>query len=263
MKRDNIFWGSVLILLGVLFLLQRRGIISEVAPYFWSLALLFVGGWLILSVYWRSSGLGEERFSIALGGLLVFGGVVSLLEATGIIPEAGKIFWGILWGAVALYFLYLLMADKARNWWAAFPGFTLAGMVAASFLPSSLEVFDGLVFLGGISLAFLWTFLANTHRWWAIIPAGVLLTLGVVSVLDELSGIDTGGIFLIGLGLTFVLVAILPGGGHRTWAFIPGAALLIIGTLLVPSLGLGAYIGPVVLILLGAYFIFQFFKPQE
>ncbi|GAB4446273.1 MAG: hypothetical protein OHK0041_04900 [Anaerolineales bacterium] len=68
MKRDNIFWGSVLILLGALFLLQRLGVIPNVAPYLWPLALIFIGGWLILSVYWRPSAADEESFNIALGG---------------------------------------------------------------------------------------------------------------------------------------------------------------------------------------------------
>jgi putative Mn2+ efflux pump MntP len=34
------------------------------------------------------------------------------------------------------------------------------------------------------------------------------------------------------------------------------------GTMFAPSLGLVNYIGPAVLILLGAYFVFRFFKPQ-
>ena len=64
MKRDNIFWGSVLILLGVLFFLQRQGFIPSVVPYLWPLALILFGGWLILSVYWRPSA--NEEFDIAL-----------------------------------------------------------------------------------------------------------------------------------------------------------------------------------------------------
>ncbi len=200
---------------------------------------------------------------LIIGSLLIFGGVLSLLEVMGVIRNAGGIFWGIIWGAVALYFLYLLSVDKARNWWAAFPGFTLAGMAAASFLPPSLEPFEGLAFFAGISLAFLWVFFTNTHRWWAIIPGGVLLTLGVVSVLDELSNMDTSGVFLVGLGFTFALVAVLPGGSQRTWAFFPAVALIILGTFLASSLALTSYIGPAVLILLGVYFIFRFFKPQE
>ncbi|HEY5729158.1 MAG TPA: hypothetical protein VIS72_03850 [Anaerolineales bacterium] len=66
MRRDNIFWGSVLILLGGLFFLQRGGYIPSIAPYLWPLALILFGGWLILSVYWRSEPSAGEQFDIAL-----------------------------------------------------------------------------------------------------------------------------------------------------------------------------------------------------
>jgi len=66
MKRDNIFWGSVLIVLGLLFFLQRQGIIPSVVPYLWPLALILFGGWLILSVYWRPASSADEKFDIAL-----------------------------------------------------------------------------------------------------------------------------------------------------------------------------------------------------
>lgn len=67
MKRDNLFWGGALLLLGVLFLLQAQGIISNVFTYFWPLALILVGGWMILTVYWRPARYAEETFSIPLG----------------------------------------------------------------------------------------------------------------------------------------------------------------------------------------------------
>lgn len=67
MRRDNIFWGTALLLLGILFLLQAQGIISNVFTYFWPLALVLVGGWLILSVYWRPARAAEETFSVPLG----------------------------------------------------------------------------------------------------------------------------------------------------------------------------------------------------
>lgn len=201
---------------------------------------------------------------LIIGGLLVFGGVLALLDTMGVIGNAGGIFWGLIWGAAGLYFLYLLWVDKARNWWAAFPGFAFLGMAASSFLPESLDAFGGLAFFAILSLAFLWVYLSDTDgRWWAIIPAGVLLTLGVVSVLDELTDLDTGGIFFLGLGLTFALVALLPGGGQRTWAFIPAVLLLIFGALLLPSLGLSAYAGPALLILLGGFLVFRFFMPSR
>jgi cell wall-active antibiotic response 4TMS protein YvqF len=67
MRRDSIFWGSALILVGVLLFLQTQGIIGNVFQYFWPLALILVGGWIILGVYWKPTTSAEETFSIPLG----------------------------------------------------------------------------------------------------------------------------------------------------------------------------------------------------
>ena len=67
MRRDNIFWGGVLILLGVLFLLQTQNIIPSIFPYLWPLGLILVGGWMVLNVYWRPARSAEDTFSIPLG----------------------------------------------------------------------------------------------------------------------------------------------------------------------------------------------------
>ena len=67
MKRSNIFWGGVLIILGLLFLLQTQNIIPSVFPYIWPLMLILFGLWMIVSVYWKSENSGET-FSIPLQG---------------------------------------------------------------------------------------------------------------------------------------------------------------------------------------------------
>jgi hypothetical protein len=195
-----------------------------------------------------------------LGILLVLGGLLSLLDATGIISNGGGIFWGLILGAGGLIFLYMLINNR-ENWWAAFPAFTLLGLAASSFLPKSLSAYDGLVFFAGISLGFWWVYFTSNDRWWAIIPAGVLLTLGIVSSVDKAAGdMATGGLFFLGLGLTFILVAVLPGGSSRSWALIPGTVLLLFGALLgTPLRGLTAYLWPAVLIILGGYFVLRFF----
>jgi hypothetical protein len=136
---------------------------------------------------------------LLIGILLVVGGFLSLLDAMGVISNAGGIFWGLVFGVGALAFLYLLFNDQTNNWWAAFPGFTLLGLAVSSFLPASLDSYGGLAFFAGISLAFWWVYFTDRERWWAIIPAGVLLTLGVVSVLDTASGAATGGSFFPGV----------------------------------------------------------------
>jgi len=199
-----------------------------------------------------------------LGVLLVFGGALSLLDVTGVISNSGGIFWGLIFGAGGALFLYMLFNDR-NNWWVAFPAFTFIGLAASSFLPESLSAYDGLVFFAGFSLAFWWVYFTDTSRWWAIIPGGVMLTLGVSSVLDNLLKGDTGGgLFFLGLGLTFVLVAILPGGSSRSWAFIPGVILLLFGALLgTPLIDLTEYLGPAALIILGGYFVLRFFTSRS
>ena len=199
-----------------------------------------------------------------LGGLLVLGGLLSLLDAMGVITNGGGIFWGLLFAAGSLFFLSMLINNR-ENWWAAFPAFTLLGLALSSLLPESLEGFGGLVFFAGLSLGFWWVYFTGTERWWAIIPAGVLLTLGIVSSLDEISGIETGGFFFLGLGLTFILVSILPGEkSGRSWALIPGVALLLFGALLgTPYGGITDYLWPAVLILLGGYFVLRFFTNRS
>jgi hypothetical protein len=67
MRRDNIFWGTVLIIVGVLLFLQTQGIIFNVFRYFWPLALILVGSWIILNVYWRPASSAEETFVIPIG----------------------------------------------------------------------------------------------------------------------------------------------------------------------------------------------------
>jgi len=196
-----------------------------------------------------------------IGILLVLGGILAMLDTMGVISNAGGIFWGLIWGAAGLVFLYMLLNSR-ENWWAAFPAFTLLGLSAQSFLPDSLSQFDGLVFFAGISLGFWWVYFTNKNsHWWAIIPGGVMLTLGVVSSLGDVSGMDSGGLFFLGLGLTFILVALLPGGSGRSWALIPGTILLLFGAVLGFSAGnLTDYVWPVVLILLGGFFVLRFFR---
>jgi hypothetical protein len=64
MKRDSLFWGGALILLGVLLFLQTQGIINNVFQYFWPVAMMLVGIWLILGVYWKPAPMSGETFTI-------------------------------------------------------------------------------------------------------------------------------------------------------------------------------------------------------
>ena len=196
--------------------------------------------------------------SIFLGTALILLGGLFVLQNMGFLHNVGDIFWGVVFLAVGAFFL---LSYFNGSWWAAIPGCVLAGIGAMILLPDSLEQFGGAVFLGGIGLAFwLAYFPARQERWWALIPAGVLTTLAFVTFLPGLVGEDsTPGIFFLGLALTFGLVALLAG---MRWAWYPAGALGVLGFLFLVSLGgLVNYLWAAVLIGVGAYLVFRYFRP--
>jgi hypothetical protein len=95
MRRDNLFWGIALIVLGLLLYLQVAGIINNVFQYLWPIAMMLVGIWLILGVYWKPAATPGERFSIPLGQVQTvnywFSHGVGQLDITGGAPDGQAI----------------------------------------------------------------------------------------------------------------------------------------------------------------------------
>jgi hypothetical protein len=191
-------------------------------------------------------------YRILVGAGLILFGILLLLDQTGILKGAVDLFWAGVLAIGAAIFLFWFFSDRSK-WWAAIPGFTLAGLAASSLLLDRIG-WGGLAFLGGIGVGFWAVYFSGRGRWWAIIPGGVLLTLGITSVMGEAYGaMNSGGVFFFGLGLTFVLVALL---AKMKWAFIPAAVLLLLGLFLgTPFVGVMEYIWIGVLLVAGAILV--------
>jgi hypothetical protein len=195
-------------------------------------------------------------YRILIGAALILGGILMLLDQTGVLKGATNLFWAGILAVGAAIFLFWFFSDRSK-WWAAIPGFTLAGLAASSLLLDRIG-WGGLALLGGIGLGFWAVYFAGRERWWAIIPGGVLLTLGITSVMSDAYGVMySGGVFLVGLGITFVLVALL---AKMKWAFIPAAVLLLLGFFLgTPFVGVMAYVWIGVLLVAGAILVISAF----
>ncbi len=196
-------------------------------------------------------------YRILVGAVLILGGILMLLDRTGLLKGATNFFWAGILAVGAAIFLFWFFTDRSK-WWAAIPGFTLGGMAASTLLLDRLG-WGGLAFLGGIGLGFWAIYFTRPARWWAIIPGGVLLTLGVTSVMSEAYGVvDSGGVFFVGLGITFVLVALL---AKMRWAFIPAAVLLLLGFFLgTPFVGATEFIWIGLLLVAGAVMVVSAFR---
>ena len=68
---------------------------------------------------------------LLLGILLVLGGILALLDAMNVISNGGGIFWGLIFAAGGLIFLYMLINNR-ENWWAVFILLPALGLLVGS-----------------------------------------------------------------------------------------------------------------------------------
>lgn len=202
------------------------------------------------------------NWRILVGVLLVVLGVIGLLQATDVVKfEGGVWLWifAIFFAAIGVGFLYLLLSDRFKNWWAAIPGFTLLGLgtlMMLEALPGKMGELPPAIFLGSIGLSFIVVFLLDRERWWAVIPGGTLLSLVVMLLLQGVLMEEwIATILFLGLAVTFAAVALL-GKGKLNWAWFPAAALAALA-FFVPSVegSMPWIIWPLALIVVGVYLV--------
>ncbi len=70
MRRGEIFWGGLLIILGVLFYLSAAGILKgDVLGWFWPILIIAVGVWILLGGFMMRANFDKaEKFSVPLQG---------------------------------------------------------------------------------------------------------------------------------------------------------------------------------------------------
>jgi hypothetical protein len=147
----------------------------------------------------------RSTWSIVGGAVLIAVGVSLLLDVLNL-TSAANLIWPALFAAGSAAFI-TAFATSRRNWWAAIPGFVLAGLalviILGVFWPTAAERWGGPLFLFVIGAGFVAVFAAQTANWWALIPAGVMITLSIVAALpSNLSGTTAPAVLFIGFEIT-------------------------------------------------------------
>ena len=174
---SRIFWGLVLILGGVLFLLQNLGIFQG-GDLFWGICL-GVAGLLFLGVF-----VGDRQQWWALIPGIVLLAVGSLILLTSFVPGFNEILGGmVILGGIGLSFLFVYLANRA-NWWALIPGGVMITLAAVAGLEGVISegALGGIFFLGfGLTFAVVGIVPTPSGKMkWAWIPAIILMLLGLL-----------------------------------------------------------------------------------
>jgi hypothetical protein len=174
----RIWWGVLLILGGILFLLQNLGLL--IFGDFWVWAVLMgAGGLGFLYVVYRNQ---HNWWAVIPGLILVYLALLVVLDR--LLPAFSNDFGGPLFLATIGAAFFIVYALKPLNWWAIIPGgvmLTLAVVAGTDrFLPG-ME--SGGIFFLGLGITFLVLSLISTpfgKMRWPLIPGGILFLMGVL-----------------------------------------------------------------------------------
>ncbi len=205
-----------------------------------------------------------KRFDwrVALGIVLVLLGALAFLQTTNLIRMEGD-WWGLavalIFAVIGAYFLFTLVSDPQKSWWAAIPGLSLVGLAAIIILgliPGFPDSIGGTIFMGCIAASFWVVYYFKRDFWWAIIPAGTLTTIALIILLPGEGNLVPAVLFL-GMAATFALLGFIEINGRRlSWPWIPAAVLAVMGVIFgLTSTGVSAIVWAVLLILAGGFLV--------
>lgn len=174
---SRIFWGCVLILAGLLFLLQNLGVFQG-SDLFWGVSIA-IAGLLFLGVF-----LGDRQQWWAFIPGMILLAIGSLILLTSFVPEFNEELGGMVFlGGIGLSFLLIYLANHA-NWWALIPGGVLVTLgIVAGINQFVSDIATGGIFFIGLGLTFVLVAIAPSpvgKMKWAWIPAIILVLFGLI-----------------------------------------------------------------------------------
>jgi hypothetical protein len=204
-----------------------------------------------------------RKQGIIWGGLLIFFGVVALVEAY---TDLSAWVWVAILAAAGLGVLGIYLTDRSQ-WGLLIPAYVLwavAGLIALVTLNVLRDEFIATYVLAAIALPFLVVFLRDRAQWWALIPAYVLLAVGMMIPLIEagvLSDLLIPSYVLFAIAIPFLVV--YAWDPKQWWPLIPGGILAVIGLSFLVAEAAVQYVGPAVLVLVGVWILVRQFTRRE
>jgi hypothetical protein len=204
-----------------------------------------------------------RRQDVVWGGLLLLFGVMALVETY---TDLSAWVWVAILAAAGLGAFGVYLTDRS-DWGLLIPAYVLwaiAGLVGLIELNILRDESVATYVLAAIALPFLVVYLRNRDQWWALIPAYVLLAVGVMVGLIGLGVLDD---LLVPAYVMFAIAipffAVYARNTKQWWALIPGGIMAVIGLSFLIAEAAAQYIGPAVLILVGAWVLVRQFMRRE
>lgn len=259
----GIFWGLVVIAIGIITLAQIKGYIPFNQPFFWAGVFGAVSAATLILYF--VSGIQNWTMLFPAG---VFGGlaVILMMVANNVTNSglAAPLFIGI-----GIPFIVAFFLDRIRNWWAAivtYVMFVLSLMPLVSMI--SRPELAGILVIFAIALPFFVVYsrapLVNT---WALIPAGMLSTATLVTAIVLAPGIPSHGyddhlayiILSLGMSATFAVIWLRH---QKSWARV-FTLLALVGAVANMFRGNIRNYWPVLVVVAGLFLLYNAYRSNR
>jgi hypothetical protein len=204
-----------------------------------------------------------RKQALVWGGLLIFFGVITLAET---FTDLTAWTWVALLAAGGLGVFAVYLTDRSDRGLLipAYVLWAIAGLIALITLNVLRDESIATYVLTAIALPFLVVFLRDRKQWGALIPAYVLLAVGVMVGLigaGILSDLLVPAYVMFAIAIPFLVV--YARNPKEWWPLIPGGIMAVIGLSFLIAEAAIEYIGPVVMILAGAWILVRMFTRGE
>jgi hypothetical protein len=195
-RKQNMVWGALLILFGVLALVQT---FIDISVWTW-VAILAVTGLVVFIVYLTDRA--SKVLLIPVYVVWIVAIFVTLLELE-LLQDAFVATFVLT--AVAVPFIIAFLQDRSR-WGFLIPAYVLLAVGLMVPLLESGVLTDILIpayVMIAIAIPFFAVYLWNRQHWWALIPAGILLIIGFAFLFAEAAVelIVPAVLILVGIGI--------------------------------------------------------------
>ena len=204
-----------------------------------------------------------RKQALVWGGLLIFFGVITLAET---FTDLTTWTWVALLAAGGLGVFAVYLTDRSDRGLLipAYVLWAIAGLIALITLNILRDESIATYVLTAIALPFLVAFLRDRSKWGALIPAYVLLAVGVMVGLigaGVLSDLLVPAYVMFAIAIPFFVV--YARDPKQWWALIPAGIMAVIGLSFLIAEAAVQYIGPVAMILVGAWLLVRMFTRGE
>jgi hypothetical protein len=229
LKIVNIFWGIVLIALGVVFLFNETGVIDVryLSDMVWTMIFAIASAFFLITYLLK--GVHEWGWLFPASIFAAIALIIGLDNTRlGFILSGAPVLF-----AVAVPFLVAFFIDTEKNQWALIPAWVMTALTMVvlfeRYVSGSLI---GAFVLYSVGLPFLVIYLRDKSRRWALIPFLVLMVVGTIPLMESFIAGDIFDILVV-LLLAVPFFVVYFWSKQNWWALIPAGVFTSI------ALGLG------------------------